>query len=305
MIYITLEENLEETNKKIKFFKKRFFKLKNKYSKLKEERFENLVLITLPNIEEYTLNKLLSYIKIKCVNRVCISDSLANNTEFIEFINSQQIKICDGKWLFQYLMYQCAEYIILCKKERLEYQEISILSNSISSVLIDSIYELASKIKILNIITEYENRFRKIEKELYEKKGILLNINNNYQKGLIKSDIIFNFDFSEEELNKYVLPKKGCIINFNNDIKINSKAFEGINSNFYDIQMPQKYLKNSVFLKDFNNVALYESYIYKKTSPQNIKDEIKKDEISITFLNGKNGKIRKNEYLNLSKKVAN
>mgnify|MGYP003292402098 CR=1 FL=1 len=158
--------------------------------------------------------------KIKCVNRVCVSDSLANKLEFIEFIKKQQVKICDGKWLFEYLIYQCTEYIAGCKKERLEYQEISILSNGINSVLIDSIYELSTKIKILNIITENENKFRKIEKELYEKKGILLNINNNYQKGLIKSDIIFNFDFSEEELNKYALPKKGCIINFNNNIKI-------------------------------------------------------------------------------------
>lgn len=305
MIYITLEEKLDETNIKFKFLKKRLFRIKNRFVKLKEDKFENIILITLPNIEIYTLNKLLNYMRIKCVNRVCISDLLLSKIDFMEFMKSQKIKICDGKWLFEYLIYQCAEYISASKKERLEYQEISILSNNINLVLIDTIHELASKIRVLNIITENENKFRKIEKELYDKKGILLNINNNYKKGLIKSDIIFNFDFSEEEINKYSLPKKCCIVNYKDDIKINSKSFEGINSNFYDIEMPKKYLKNSMLLKDFNNVVLYESYIYKKTSPENIKNEIKKDEISITFLNGKNGRIRKNEYINLSKKVAN
>ena len=243
--------------------------------------------------------------KIKCVNRVCISDSLLNRKEFMKFIENLNVKICDGKWLFEYLIYQCAEYISISKNQKLECQEISILTNSINQIIIDAIDELASKIRVLNIITLNGNKFKKIEKELYENKGIVLNINTNYTKGLMKSDIIFNLDFSEEEVNKYSLPKKSCIVNYGGNIEINSKSFEGINSNFYEIQMPKKYLKNNMFLKGFNNAALYESYIYKKTSPQNIKNEIKNDEVLIAYLNGKNGRIRKNEYLNLSKKVAN
>ena len=39
-------------------------------------------------------------------------------------------------------------------------------------------------------------------------------MNNNYKKSLIKSDIILNYDFSEEELNKYNLPRIACLLIF-------------------------------------------------------------------------------------------
>ncbi len=305
MIYVRLEERPENSNVKFKFIRKKIFNIKNRFMKLKEEKFENNILVTIPNLENITLNKLSKYIKVNCINRVCLSDNLLKNNVFMEFIKNEEIKVLDGKWLFKHLIGECAEYICSNKKENLGYQEISVLSKDINDIVVDAIKSLAPKIRILNVITVNENRFRKVERELYEEKGIVLNMNNNYKKSLMKSDIIFNFDFLEDEFNKYTIPKKTCIVNFENEIKINSKAFEGINANFYDIKMPRKYLKNSIYLKDFNSSVLYESYIYKRTSPKNIIKEIREDGVDISFLNGKNGRIRKNEYLNLSKKIAN
>lgn len=94
------------------------------------------------------------------------------------------------------------------QKRKIEYQEISILSNNIDWNLVYNIKKVANCVRFVNIVTNSENKFRKVEKELYEQKGIILNINNNYKKSLIKSDIILNFDFPENELNKYVFPKK-------------------------------------------------------------------------------------------------
>jgi len=196
-------------------------------------------------------------------------------------------------------------YIVENKKEKIEYQEVSILSNEISDIIVFMIRNLADKVKIINVLTNDSYKFRKIEKELYEKNGIIINMNNNYKKSLIKSDIILNYDFSEEELNKYNLPRKACILNFKEHININTKSFEGINASFYEIEMPKKYLKYLLFFKRFDIATLYESFIYKNTNPVNIIKELKEDELKISFLLGKNGKIRKNEYLNLSKKIAN
>lgn len=304
MIYIKLIEEKEITEK-INVFVRIVRKFRNKYGKLKEEEFEGKKLVIINNIENETLNKLSKYIKRNCINRVCLSNNLLNNSVFIDFIKNENVKIFDGKWLFKHLVSNCIEYVCKSKKENVNYQEISFLSNDINDILVENIREVASKVRILNIITADEKKFRKIEKELYEEKGIVLNMNNNYKKSLMKSDIIFNFDFSEEELNTYNLPKKSCLINLSNILNINSKSFEGINANFFEIAMPRKYLKNSIYLNDFDNAILYESYIYKNTSSKNIKSELEKDEISINFLNGKNGRIRKNEYLNLSKKIAN
>lgn len=304
MIYIKLVEKKEIETTKNNFWK--FInKMKDKFIKLKEENIDNKTLVIINDTEKRTLNKLSEYIKRNCVNRVCLSNNLLNNKAFIKFIKSEDVRIFDGKWLFKHLALSSTEYVCKCKKENLGYQEISFLTNEISDIVVENIKDISSKVKLLNIITEDEKKFRKIEKELYEEKGIILNMNNNYKKSLIKSDIIFNFDFSEEEINLYTLPKKTCIINFNDEVKINVKSFEGINADFFEIPMPRKYLKDSIHLNDFDNSILYESYIYKNTSSKNILKEIEKDGINISFLNGRNGRIRKNEYLNLSKKIAN
>lgn len=298
MVYIRLsnEDIIENSIKN---------RLLNRFSKIKVDEFEGKQLIEIKDLKNKTLNKLSKYLELNCINKICMSDNLFKSDIFLEFIKNENIKYLDGRWLFKHLMLNSVEYICSCKKEKLEYQEISILSNSLDWSLVYNIKNLATSVRILNIITNHENKFRKIEKELYEEKGIILNISSNYKKSLIKSDIIFNIDFLEEELNKYVLPKKACIININNETKILSKAFEGINANFYEINMPRKHLDKILFFKGFNSSILYESFIYKNTMPENILRELNEDNLTISFLEGINGKIRKTEYLKLSKKIAN
>lgn len=298
MIYIRLSDNdIIEKSIKNKFFKR--------FAKLRVDEFDDKKLLEIRDLSNKTLNKISKYFKTNCINKVCLSDNLINNDVFLEFLKKENIAYFNGRWLFKHLMIDCAEYICNCKKEKLEYQEISILADNVDWNLVYNIKNLATSVRILNIVTNYESKFRKIEKELYEEKGIILNINNNYKKSLMKSDIIFNLDFFEEELNKYVLPKKACIINFNEEVKILQKSFEGINAMFFEINMPRKYLDKLLFFKGFNSSILCESFIYKNTMPCNVSKQIKDENIAISFLEGKNGKIRKTEYLKMSKKIAN
>ena len=302
MIYIDIEENrnMEVRERSTKNF---IFKIKNilkiKSSKLKEEKIEDKTLIRLPNLENKTLNKLSRYIKQNCICIVCVSDNLLDNVIFMEYLKNENVKLLNGKWIFKILATKVCEYIVESKKEIIEYQEISILSNKINDVVVFTIRNLAEKVKIINVLTNDSYRFKKLEKEMYDKYGIILNINNNYKKSLLKSDIILNFDFSESEFNKYTLPKKSSIINFNENINIQTKSFEGINASFVEISMPKNYLKYLLYFKHFNTTNLYESFIYKNTNPANIIKEIENDNMKITFLLGKNGKIRKNEYLKM------
>ncbi len=308
MIYIDVEENKKIDVKKNfaqKMISNIVSKINSKSSKFLVEKFEDKVLITLPNLKNKTLNKLSKYIKENCIFMVCMSDNLLKSDIFMEYIKGQNVKIFDGRWLFKILTINEVRYIVENKKEKIEYQEVSILSNEISDIIVFMIRNLADKVKIINVLTNDSYKFRKIEKELYEKNGIIINMNNNYKKSLIKSDIILNYDFSEEELNKYNLPRKACILNFKEHININTKSFEGINASFYEIEMPKKYLKYLLFFKRFDIATLYESFIYKNTNPVNIIKELKEDELKISFLLGKNGKIRKNEYLKMSKKLVN
>ena len=305
MLYVKLENAIEKEESKMKILNNIFYKLKYKFINLKEENIESGTLLVLPNLEKYTYDKLSKYLNIKGITNVCISEELMKNKEFVNFFMHRQINILDGKWLFKHMCIDIVKYICDLKKERINHQEISILSNNIDRTLKQIIFDLAEGVKVLNLITQNENRFKKIEKELYEEYGIILNINNNYQKSLEKSDIILNFDFNENELNKYKINPKSAIINFSEEIDIKEKGFKGININYFEVFIPIKYVRINSYLKEFNTTILYESLIYKKTSPENIENEIKKDRINISFLNDKNGRIRKNEYLKLSKKMAN
>ena len=305
MLYIKLENAIGKEGKKIKFIYNKFYKWKYKFIKLNEESVENGTLLSLPNLEEYTYEKLSKYLNVKGINNICLSEELMKNRNLINFLQYKNVNILDGKWLFKHMCFDVVKYVCDMKKEKINFQEISILSNDIDRILKQIIFALAQEVRVLNLITQNENKFKKIEKELYEEYGIILNINNNYQKSLAKNDIILNFDFEEEELNKYIINPTASIINFHDEINIKEKNFKGININFFELTIPMKYIKESYYLKEFDNTIFYESLIYKKTSPENIINQIKKDKINIIYLNGKNGRIRKNEYLKLSKKMAN
>ena len=306
MIYINLSETIdgsmpEEITKFPKLIKNILYKIRKKIGVLYIKTYEDKVLITLSSTNSNTLRRLEKYIKVKCIKRACLSNTLLQNEKFLDFIKGQDITLLTGEWLFDYIMKFLIDYIVENKKEKMEIQEISILTKDIDEVLVDNIKILATQVKLLNIITTKEAMFKKVEKDLYEQKGILLNINNNYKKSLLKSDIILNIDFSEDEFNEYNLPKKACIIHKTGEIKSHSKGFEGICVTGYEISLPRKYLKYLIHFKDFNNILLYESFIYKKTNTQNIHKEIQEDGLHIISLNGKNGKIRKTEIKNLSK----
>ena len=310
MIYI----KLEEANKSIYeeyYFSRIINKVKKRFNKLKIKQIDNIegskirTLVIIKDISNKTLKKISEYIRQNCINAACLSDNLLANNIFMEYKEKENIRIFDGRWLYKYLIGNIIDYILKCKNEIIDYQEISILTHDINRLVVSTIKEIALKVKAINVITDKEYLYRKLEKELYSEYGIILNMNNNYKRSLIKSDIIINFDFSKEDISKYFLPQKTCIINLERKIIADSKAFDGIIINSYEITMPSKYIKSLIFLKDFSTEILYESFIYKNTSFENIKKEILNDKVNIISLIGKNGVIRKKEFQNLSKKVIN
>lgn len=306
MIYINYAETIkdsisEDMFKMPRILRNIIYKIRRFLGVLYIKTYDEKILITISSFNKNTLKRLEKYIKTRSVKRVCLSNNLISNIEFLKFINGQEVEIFDGSWIFDYINLKLIKYIAELKKEDLKSQEITIMINKISDNIVDLIKELSDKIKLLNIVTNKENMLRKVEEELKVEKGIALNINNNYRKSLLKSDIIINFDFSEEEFNKYTLPKKSCILSKNKKIKILSKSFEGVYIVDYDISFPRKYLRYLINFKDFNNVILYESFIKKRTIRKNIIKEIEEDDINILTLIGQNGKIRKAEINNLSK----
>ena len=141
----------------------------------------------------------------------------------------------------------------------------------------------------MNIITKNMKQFKYIEKQLYEKQAIALQITNNKRKSMLKSNIIVNVDLTEEELNKCTFPQNIIIINIKNKINTNSIKSEGINVNDCTLNIKREIKQIDGFIIN----SLYESILYENKSKLK---ELIENEIEINSLIGINGKIEQSEF---------
>ena len=132
-----------------------------------------------------------------------------------------------------------------------------------------------------------------MEKEIYEKNGILIVVSNNQKKSLLKPQIILNLDFNKEVLNKYKINENAIIINLEGDMKIVTKRFNGININDYEIEIEKEESVWRENMKSFKNKDLLEAALYMKDNFQNIRSKIIQNKVSIKAVFGINGKIER------------
>lgn len=298
MLYFDLaiykEDLLKENEKNLpSFIKNIIYNFRKLTGQALNLKISNKNLIILPKINKRVLKRIDKILRVDVTKNVCISEELKLKENFVNFLNERNINILDGRWLFKYLVENVLEF--LCVKTDLipEIQEISILTNELNNLIYETIIKLSKRVKNINIITKNINLFKKLEEDVYEESGMILRITNDFKKATLKSNIILNFNFVQELLDKINFGKNSNLVNFERSLRINQKSFNGKVINFYHINLPEKYLYNQERFTRFDTSILYESYIYKKTSPINIWNEINKDKIKIDALEGfkRNNKI--------------
>ena len=239
------------------------------------------------------------------INIVVLSKQLKSNDIIINAIQSENIEILNGRELFKDLILKIIEYILDLQNEDVSKYEIALLTNDLSSNVINNIIYLSSKVKLLNIVTHNIKDYKKLAEKIYNKFGILIRVTDNKKKSLASTKLIFNIDFPEEILNEYIIYDKAIIINIRKKIKILSKKFNGINVNYYNIKMPIEYKKNfnkyNIY-SNFNENELYESIVYKDNG-KNFFNRINNIENNISILNliGENGIINENNIKYIDK----
>ena len=191
-------------------------------------------------------------------------------------------------------------YILKIQNKRSELEDIYILIDNNNELCLNYIYMFSKNFKMVNVVTSNINKYKKLEEKIFNEDETVITVTNNRKKSLKRAKIIINIDFEAEKLKKYNINRKAIIINVEKDIFNNSNIFDGININNLDINISQE-LKN--FFDEYNLLnktsltILYESILNKKDSFENIKERIKKDEVSIIRLIGNNGTIDEKEYL--------
>lgn len=219
---------------------------------------------------------------------IALSKNLMKNEILNANIEEFGLKKLDGKWLFKFLLSNIIEYVCKVKGKVPETQNVAILINSKDDIVIGQISEIAKKVKTLKIISNHVNDFDYLEEELYFEYGIAMQITNNKRKSLLNTDIIINFDYSEEELNEYYIKAEGIIINLQG--KITLKNFSGINIDDYEIDYEKGNFEEFTEENDYEKNIIYESYIYRRDTLLNIQNQLKRDNVRLVGLIQDNGK---------------
>jgi len=235
------------------------------------------------------INKL---IKNEVIN-VVLSTELCENKSLINALNANNINIFDGRWLEKYLSIQILDYIVIQKAVQKEETEIAVTINQITDTSIEIIKILAKQYKRLTVVTNHIEKLRKIEKEIYEKEGILIVISNNQKKSLLKPQIILNMDFNKELINRYRINENAVIVNLDGNIKIEEKRFNGINVNDYEIIVGREEIIWRQNMKKFRTKDLLEAVLYMRDTYESICSKLSKNKVSIKELYGINGKIER------------
>lgn len=255
-------------------------KIKSFFNVIEIEYIDEKVILTLPINEnlldkktEKISKKLNKMLYIDSIQNVVLSKNLMQNQVLKNKLYEKNINILDGRNLFSILANKTIEKICESTELKIEELEISILVNENNEINILNITEIAKSVKRLNIITNHISRFQKLQDYLYNELGIMIKVSNNKKKDLLTSKIILNMDFPQELINSYKLPARCIIVNLNNEINIKKKQFNGININWYNIMMEDKYK-----IPKFNDEIIYESLIYKQPLSEQYK-KIKQDKI--------------------------
>lgn len=246
------------------------------------------------NLEkEKNVKKLIKKLEKNEVISVVLSKEFYESKNLINALKANGINIFNGRWLEKYLAIQILDYIVMQKNIRKEETEIAITVNQITDLSIEIIRKIAKQYKRITVVTNHIEKLRKIEKEIYDKDGILIVISNNQKKSLSKTQIILNIDFNKEVLNRYRINENAIIINLEGDMKINDKRFNGININDYEIEVGREDAIWRPNMSSFKTKDLLEASLYMKDTFESICSRISKNKVNIKELYGVNGTVTK------------
>ena len=211
---------------------------------------------------------------------VALSKELEQNEELMSQINEFGIRVLNGKWLFKFLICDIIEYISNIKNEKEESQIVGILMKNKDEIVLAQLFDIAKKVKTLKIISGFTVGLSYLEEKLYNEYGIAMQITNNKRKALTNVDIVINFDYTEEQLSEYNINPQAVLVN----IEENIENFVGTNINNYKIEYNKENFNKVANELSFDSNVIYEGYIYRKDTLQNIRKQLKIDSVRLVEL---------------------
>ena len=250
--------------------------------------------IILPSAKKQTklAEKTKKILDMSNCRKVVLSKKVKEYLEYVNCLYSYQIDIADGKWLFEMLTLKALDFIVKCKELKKEEIAISILVNDLTEATLNNIKSIAKQYKRINIVTNHIEKYKKIEKMLFDDYGVMVTIVNNKKKSLTKSQIILNVDFPTDLINKYNIYEEAIILNLKRNVKITRKRFDGLCINDYQIAFPKARKLDMDIVNKYDLVEVYEAEFYKKMPYKNVMEKLEKDGVEIISLSSKYSELK-------------
>ncbi len=204
----------------------------------------------------------------------------------------KKIHILDGRGIMPYLIKEIIEFTLKKQNLKTETEDLYICAKEVNNICVENIYYLIHYFKTVNIITPNIRQFQNIADQVENQVSTVITVTNNKKKSLKKSKIIVNFDFSEQEIKKYTIYRDATIITINKNGFYESCTYSGIQIRKVGISTSEKvkdFFEEYNLTDDCSMATLYESLINKKQNLEYVKEKMKKDEVKIITLYGKNG----------------
>ena len=244
----------------------------------------------------------------KCIKKVKIlmqryniqslvaEDNLKQSEKFKKIIEpeTKKIHILDGRGIMPYLIQETLENILKRQGSKTELEDLYICVKENKPLHIENIIYLMKYFKNINIVTPNIKEFQRVADKIEENENIIITVTNNKKKSLKKAKVIVNFDLQENEINKYIIYREAVILTIDEKGFYESNTFNGIQIRRIGIDTSNEikdFFEQYNLLDDNELSALYESRINQKQGLSQIKQQMKKDEIKVTKLYGKNGSL--------------
>lgn len=247
---------------------------------------------------EKNLVKVNALIKKYNIKTIVVEDTIKENIIFKKIIenktNTKQVYILEGRGIMPYLVKETLQYIIQKQGSKTELEDLYICVKEYKNVYVENIKKLIKHFKTVNIITTQIKQFQNLANQIENNENIIITVANNKKKSLKKAKYILNFDLPTNEINKYTIYREATILTINDKCFYESNTFNGIQIRKIEIDVSnnikQEFMKYNL-LKNNNITTLYESVINPNLEFDQIRKMIKRDNVKITALYGKNGPV--------------
>lgn len=272
--------------------------------------------------QEKIIGKVIKTLKLYKIDTIVFSKDIKNELQenILEKLskNNYNIQYLNGKKMMKYMDWEIINYILEKQEADIGQEEIYIIFKT------DKKYNISFKsnlekvkgflnkyiynFKLTNLVANDIRELKKLQEYILEKDNILISVSNNKRKALKRAKYIINANLKKNELEKYRINRDAIIINLEENIIYDEPTFNGININYFELEIPDEYIETFEAIGEkFDFVTLYESMVMGKSNKmkKSVNEIIKEDKIRIKYLIGNNGKISTNELKQLVKTVAN